>query len=203
MLEDDMGFVRGMVSGLYRYTLDGERVYQLRSIAPRRRRPAYLVSDSLVAGFERRMRRLIQLYFFVVIPVFAGGLPTFLRVPLDDRWIWWILLGALMAAANYLAIRLWVLRGVPRVFLAQSDLRSVDDRAQELAQAQATGLSSTAGLFVASLVMGIMQVMSFIEGHYWWSVLGTGLFGVTTLFTGRQVHLLFKSQRAASSSIAS
>ena len=198
-----MSFVSGMMPGLYRYAVDGRRLYRLAVLAPQRRWPTYLIDDVSAAFFEKRMRRLIALFFLVVIPGTVLFVPRLQGEQRSPSWVGWLVVICLPALLSHMAIRFWVLRGIPRVMLDPSDLKPIDHRALELAQIRATGLPTAVGLFVASLLMAIMQVVVLVQDQYWWSAPGTALFSATTVFAGRQLYLFRKLQRAASSTTAS
>jgi hypothetical protein len=194
-----MGFLSGMTSGQYRFTVDGRRIYQLPSLATRDRWPAYLVSDSDTGRIERRLRRTLALSFFVVGPLLSISAIAVVEFPQFGapwKWLYWIIILIVVPGiAMHATIRLWVLRGVQRVVVTPAELPAFDRRAREMVQLKAMGARALIALVVAGVFMTGLQLDVLIEEGAWWSAFGAAFFGGSTVYLARQLWVLRRAER--------
>lgn len=176
-----MGFLSGMTTGMFRRTRDGRRVYGARSWFGV---SWYLISDADVLRVEQRFRQYFAVTLFVVIPL--------LVVPSPGRiWLW---LPAMLIWPP-IALRLWVLRNVPRIDVRKDNLEPVDRAALDLASAQETGPVWLGVLLVASIAMGILQLVVLLSGDAWWAALGVLMFGTASTLIARQIIQLRRARQ--------
>ena len=192
-----MGFLAGMTAGLYRQTTDGRRVYQLVSLAPRRRWPTYLVSDSDAARIEARIRRVLLFQYVAFIPLIGVlSVPMTTSRAFDRVALWWLAALVLVpASVMYSMLRFWALRGVPRIVLGALDLEPFNRRAREMSQLQAVGARTLVALILAGVVMTGVQIAVLMTDGVWWAWLGTLLLGGSTVLMTRQLWVLRHAAR--------
>lgn len=187
-----MGFLSGMTAGLYRYTVDGRRLFYLRLPAPTSMRPAYLVPDSEIQPFEHRMRRLLGAFFIVGIPVMAIVASMLSKDEVSDTLLdpklW--MPGVLLLLVYYAAFRVWVLRGLPRVAVKGHELVPIDKRARERDRVKAMGEGTIITLLIVGVLLIAVQMIALIQGDYWWALAGTLMFGAAEIQLARQLYIL-------------
>ena len=168
-----MGFLSGMTTGMFQRTRDGRRVYAARSWFGL---SWYLISDADVLRVEQRFRHYFAVTLFVVIPL--------LVVPSPGRiWLW---LPAMLIWPP-VALRLWVLRDIPRTDVEKDSLEPVDLKALDQAKAKEMGPLWLWLLLVASIAMGILQLVVLLSGDAWWAVLGVLMCGMAFTLIARQI----------------
>ena len=180
----------GMTTGIYRHTTDGRRVYRVGFMGGLAKR-WYHISDVEAPRFERRLRLYFGLTVFAIIPVavlIAG-----------DAWWMWVGVGLLWPAVG---LHFWVLRGVPRISLAQHDLQPDDRRARELAQLGSMGEPMLWLLLVADIAMTANAVFALTLGFDWLIVLGLAMFTVLGGFMVRGIIMIRRARREMSAGSA-
>lgn len=175
-----MGFLSGMTTGMFRRTRDGRRVYAARSWFGV---SWYLISDADVLRVEQRFRQYFAVTLFVVIPLAVAPSPG--RI-----WLWL----PVMLMWPPIALRLWVLRKVPRTKVEKDDLEPVDPAALDVARAQETGQAWLWLLLVAGIAMGTLQLVVLLSGKAWWAVLGVLMFGTASTLIARQIIQLRRAR---------
>jgi hypothetical protein len=186
-----MGLLSGMTSGLYRQTIDGRRIYQLPSVGPRRRWPAYLVSDEDAKRVEARLRRVLLIVLPGLISLMVLALP---REASIRYWIGVVIVPLVVTRALQ---RLWVLRGIPRVAVTESELEPLDKRARQMIQLRAIGTPALLAMIVAGVAMTTLQVVGLIQDKYWLAGLGTVLFAGLTIVLTHRLFLLRRDRCSA------
>ena len=154
--------------------------------------PAYLIPDEKAQRFEQRMRRLWMAFFLIGIPATSIiSNETFHDASRDNPFSYrlWIFSAALIVA-YFIAIKVWVLHGIPRVRIQPGDLLPVDKRAREAAEVTAMGEGTIIAMVIAGILLVSLQMVVLIQDHYWWSFVGTLLFGACEIHFVRQLFLL-------------
>lgn len=124
-----MGMLAALTRTSYRRTNDGRRVYVPFSLASvRGARTCYLVEDAMTARFERRLGVSFAL---VILSPLLGAIAGIAVTP------WMLVLLAFLLPL--VAIRLVVIRGLPRISLRPEDLAPVDPAATWRSQMQEIG----------------------------------------------------------------
>lgn len=177
-----MGFFSAMSKVPYRKTHDGRRVLALPVLFGTASRK-YVVPDDIAHAVERRYRLFYVLTFFIGIPVVALNRPPF--------WVW--ILAFLIWPG--VGMRMWVLRGVPRISLSSDDLVPLDHRAADLAYAVELGETRLWLLFIATLVMAALGVSVIVSDGVWWAWFGLMMFGTAAVAIARSIRMVRRSRR--------
>ena len=191
-----MGMFTGAMPGLYRHTIDGRRVFRFWSVIPRSRMVAFPIADDVVAIFERRIRRLYVIILFCLVPLLTIALePTLDLAQLREHWRSLALFLFLPAVIQYIGIRYWALRDIPAIVISSSDLRPSTWRQRELADVGASSPTELIMMLVGSLLLLSGQVFVLVNEGAWWAVMGTLIFGATTIHSARRLYLLSQATR--------
>lgn len=186
-----MGFFSGMTSGLYRRTIDGRRVIQLPSVGPRRRWPAYLVSDEDAVRVDARLGRATRISFFTIIPLAAFA-------PISQSLWYWAIVCIVPAVVQGALLRLWSLRGIPRVVVTASELEPITRQDREMNFLRATGAPTLLALVVVGIALTAFQVAVLILDRYWLAGIGSVVFAAMTIYMAYQLFVLRRAQGAES-----
>jgi hypothetical protein len=170
-----MSVLAGITANLFQRTRDGRRVYALQQPFGRFR-AWYLIADSDASRVEKRFQRFYVLTLTVIIPA---------AVVLATVSLWLALVLPLVWAPA--AVRLWILRGVPRTEVDEGALVPVEPAEAGLSQAQKIGQLWLGFALVAAVLMGGLSVSVLLTGKAWWAVFGVLLFGALTVDMGRQI----------------
>lgn len=174
-----MGLLDGMTSGLYRYTLDGRRVYAPSVMPFQRTFP--LVSDEVQPVVNRRARHAVAVLFFLIIPLVGFG---------SSRFTLSILIAIVLASIT----RWWIVRGLPRAAVARGQLKAVTWRERWVASSQATGERVLWALLAGSIVMFALVLTTLVKklDSGAWPVLFP--FSAMVALFGWQIYLIRSTQ---------
>jgi hypothetical protein len=179
-----VAFFSGLTTGIYRETRDGRRVFGLGRLLSMPKE-WYLVSDDAVPGFEKRFRQYFAAFFFAVIPV--GGFLTGFNP-------WMIFIFALVWP--WLAMRFWVLAGLPRIEVSEDELVPIDRRARYLAQLQAMGEPTFWVLLVSTSAMVSLFVYILLTDGDRWAGIGVAMFGGFVIWSAMQIVRIRRASRS-------
>lgn len=144
-----------MVGEVYRYTVDGRRVY---STFVRFRVANFLVPDGEVQRLNKRLR---WYYFGTLTAVLIG---TRVVLESDAHWIWF-LIGAF--AVGEIGSPL-LTRGLRRVEIAKEDFRPIDRHTGAVKIARATGAPVLRTLLLLTSLLAVGVVWAALATRDWW-----------------------------------
>jgi hypothetical protein len=179
-----LAFFSGLTTGIYRETRDGRRVFGVGRLL-RMPKAWYLVSDDAVPGFEKRFRQYFAAFFFAVIPVggFLAGFNPWIIFTIALVWPW-------------LAMRFWVLVGLPRTEVREDELVPIDRRARYLAQLQAMGEPIFWVQLVGTSAMASLAVYILRTDGDRWAWIGIAMFGGFVIWSAMQILSIRRARRS-------
>jgi hypothetical protein len=177
-----MGYFNAMREGLYRRTLDGQRVFARRSLLPWRKR-WYYVSDKDKETLEKRIIRMHVALMVLVISLTGFLVDRFLS---DPRWfVGWFLLIALFSAFQSRTTS-----DLEPASIDEESLEPQDRRVRDVAIARAAGQRTLWCLVAASVAMAAGQLYVIVTDGVWWAWVGLAMFTTAIVSTLRQLFLV-------------